>query len=81
MNNYVELNDQDLLEIDGGGLAGALVGGALGGAIGFVGGSGAVMYGLASGRMSGSAARRTLRDTTMGFAGFGAMAGAISPTP
>lgn len=81
MNNYIELNEQDLTETNGGGVAGALVGGLLGGSIGFVAGSGAVIAGLGSGKMNGAKARGVLKDSTMGFAGIGAMAGAFSPTP
>ncbi|MBB5325046.1 outer membrane lipoprotein SlyB [Anoxybacillus tepidamans] len=81
MSNYVELNEKELVEAYGGGLAGALIGGFLGAGIGFTAGYATVIAGLVSGKMTGKEARGVLKDMSMGGFGIGATIGGVSPTP
>ncbi|MFC9540378.1 hypothetical protein ACFTQ7_10915 [Lysinibacillus sp. NPDC056959] len=75
------LNEQELMDINGGGLVSGIAGGLLGGGAGFLGGSAAVIAGYTTGNMNGEKARAIIKDTTMGFAGAGALAGGLSPLP
>ena len=84
MNQYMELNEQQLSEVEGGGLLGAIAGGVLGGSIGFLTGAAIVIgngiiYGPNS--YSGAEARNIIKATTMGGAGIGVSAGLVPIIP
>ncbi|MBN2981905.1 MULTISPECIES: class IIb bacteriocin, lactobin A/cerein 7B family [Cohnella] len=81
MTQFIELNEQELKEVDGGGLLGAIAGGVIGGLIGV--GVGMVAYttGRLTGNTSTSSFNSVMRDSMMASAGIGMSFGALAPTP
>lgn len=81
-DRFTQLNDEELIEVDGGGLVSGIIGGIVGGGIGAMVGVGTTAVGLATGKITTvKGATKTLGMPTLGGLGWGIAIGAPLPTP
>ncbi len=81
MTKFVELNDKDLIEVEGDGLLGALAGGVIGLMVGIPVGMTAYTVGRFTGTASTNDFDSVMRDSMMASAGIGMTLGTFAPTP